>query len=154
MPAERMPHILVILGEDNEIRNIGCYSDGLMGYRTSNIDRIAAERMRFTDSCGDQSGPAGRAALITGQSVFRTGLSKLSQRHCQRPNTPSSRDNGPPLRTPQRAGGDDVFHANDEAVRALGPDRGRDLGGRGRRRQRRGECAGVATATARQRDLR
>ena len=48
-----------------------------MGYRTPNIDRIADEGMRFTDSYGEQSCTAGRAAFITGQSVFRTGLSKV-----------------------------------------------------------------------------
>ena len=44
-----------------------------MGYRTPNIDRIAAEGMRFTDSYGEQSCTAGRSAFITGQSVYRTG---------------------------------------------------------------------------------
>src|SRR6186713_1376303 len=48
-----------------------------MGYRTPNIDRIADEGMRFTDSYGEQSCTAGRSAFITGQSVFRTGLSKV-----------------------------------------------------------------------------
>jgi arylsulfatase A-like enzyme len=48
-----------------------------MGYRTPNIDRIADEGMRFTDSYGEQSCTAGRAAFITGQSVYRTGLSKV-----------------------------------------------------------------------------
>ena len=71
------PNILVIWGDDIGITNLSCYSDGLMGYRTPNIDRIAAEGMRFTDSYGEQSCTAGRAAFITGQSVFRTGLSKV-----------------------------------------------------------------------------
>jgi arylsulfatase A-like enzyme len=71
------PNILVIWGDDIGISNLSCYSDGLMGYRTPNIDRIAAEGMRFTDSYGEQSCTAGRAAFITGQSVFRTGLSKV-----------------------------------------------------------------------------
>ena len=59
------------------ITNLSCYSDGLMGYRTPNIDRIADEGMRFTDSYGEQSCTAGRSSFITGQSVFRTGLSKV-----------------------------------------------------------------------------
>ena len=46
------------------------YSDGLMGYRTPNIDRIADEGMCFTDSYGEQSCTAGRAAFITGQSAY------------------------------------------------------------------------------------
>ena len=64
------PNILVIWGDDIGITNLSCYSDGLMGYRTPNIDRIADEGMRFTDSYGEQSCTAGRAAFITGQSVL------------------------------------------------------------------------------------
>jgi arylsulfatase A-like enzyme len=71
------PNILVIWGDDIGISNLSCYSDGLMGYRTPNIDRIAAEGMRFTDAYGQQSCTAGRAAFITGQSPFRTGLTKV-----------------------------------------------------------------------------
>src|SRR3954452_689800 len=74
--AER-PNILVIWGDDIGITNLSCYSDGLMGYRTPNIDRIADEGMRFSDSYGEQSCTAGRAAFITGQNGFRTGLSKV-----------------------------------------------------------------------------
>lgn len=71
------PNILVIWGDDIGISNLSAYSDGLMGYRTPNIDRIADEGMRFTDSYGEQSCTAGRSSFITGQSVFRTGLSKV-----------------------------------------------------------------------------
>ena len=71
------PNVLVIWGDDIGITNLSCYSDGLMGYRTPNIDRIADEGMRFTDSYGEQSCTAGRSSFITGQSVFRTGLSKV-----------------------------------------------------------------------------
>ena len=71
------PNILVIWGDDIGITNLSCYSDGMMGYRTPNIDRIANEGMRFTDAYGEQSCTAGRASFITGQSVFRTGLSKV-----------------------------------------------------------------------------
>ncbi len=71
------PNILVIWGDDIGIWNLSCYSRGMMGYQTPNIDRIAAEGMMFTDSYGGQSCTAGRAAFITGQSVFRTGLSKV-----------------------------------------------------------------------------
>ena len=48
-----------------------------MGYQTPNIDRIADEGMMFTDYYGEQSCTAGRSSFITGQSVFRTGLSKV-----------------------------------------------------------------------------
>ena len=71
------PNILVIWGDDIGISNLSCYSDGMMGYRTPNIDRIADEGMRFTDSYGEQSCTAGRAAFISGQSVYRTGMSKV-----------------------------------------------------------------------------
>ena len=77
MPDAEKPNILVIWGDDIGITNLSCYSDGLMGYRTPNIDRIADEGMRFTDSYGEQSCTAGRSSFITGQSVFRTGLSKV-----------------------------------------------------------------------------
>jgi len=76
MAADK-PNIVVIWGDDIGITNLSCYSDGLMGYRTPNIDRIANEGMRFTDSYGEQSCTAGRSSFITGQSVFRTGLSKV-----------------------------------------------------------------------------
>jgi arylsulfatase A-like enzyme len=77
MPQADKPNILVIWGDDIGITNLSCYSDGLMGYRTPNIDRIADEGMRFTDSYGEQSCTAGRSSFITGQSVYRTGLSKV-----------------------------------------------------------------------------
>ena len=76
--AERdRPNILVIWGDDIGISNLSCYSHGLMGYRTPNIDRIAKEGMLFTDSYGEQSCTAGRSSFLTGQSVYRTGLSKV-----------------------------------------------------------------------------
>jgi arylsulfatase len=75
--AQTKPNILVIWGDDIGIANLSCYTQGLMGYRTPNIDRIANEGMRFTDSYGEQSCTAGRSSFITGQSVFRTGLSKV-----------------------------------------------------------------------------
>src|SRR5262249_24137974 len=69
-------NILVIWGDDIGITNLSCYGDGVMGYRTPNIDLIAEEGMRFTDSYGEQSWTAGRSSVLTGPSVFRTGLSK------------------------------------------------------------------------------
>ena len=75
--AATKPNILIIWGDDIGVSNLSCYSNGLMGYRTPNIDRIANEGMRFTDSYGEQSCTAGRASVITGQSGFRTGLSKV-----------------------------------------------------------------------------
>ena len=71
------PNILVIWGDDIGISNLSCYSDGLMGYHTPNIDRLADEGIRFTDSYGEQSCTAGRAAFICGQNPVRTGLTKV-----------------------------------------------------------------------------
>ncbi len=75
-PAAK-PNILVIWGDDIGQANISAYTKGLMGYRTPNIDRVANEGMIFTDYYGEQSCTAGRSSFITGQSVFRTGLSKV-----------------------------------------------------------------------------
>jgi arylsulfatase len=76
MPDNK-PNILVIWGDDIGTTNLSCYSHGVMGYRTPNIDGLAREGMMFTDAYGEQSCTAGRSAFITGQSVFRTGLSKV-----------------------------------------------------------------------------
>ncbi|MGN6031978.1 MAG: arylsulfatase [Thermomicrobiales bacterium] len=75
--TNQKPNILVIWGDDIGQSNLSCYSHGLMGYRTPNIDRIANEGGLFTDSYGEQSCTAGRSSFITGQSVYRTGLSKV-----------------------------------------------------------------------------
>ena len=75
--ATKQPNILIIWGDDIGQSNLSCYSHGLMGYQTPNIDRIAKEGMLFTDSYAEQSCTAGRSAFITGQCVFRTGLSKV-----------------------------------------------------------------------------
>jgi arylsulfatase len=75
--ADKKPNILIIWGDDIGITNLSCYSDGLMGYRTPNIDRLAAEGMRFTDAYGQQSCTAGRSTFITGQNPYRLGLTKV-----------------------------------------------------------------------------
>jgi arylsulfatase A-like enzyme len=74
---QKKPNILVIWGDDIGIWNLSCYSGGMMGYQTPNIDRIAKEGMKFTDCYAEQSCTAGRSSFITGQSVYRTGLSKV-----------------------------------------------------------------------------
>lgn len=74
---QKQPNIVVIWGDDIGQSNLSIYTKGLMGYTTPNIDRIANEGLLFTDYYGEQSCTAGRAAFITGQSVFRTGLSKV-----------------------------------------------------------------------------
>ncbi len=74
---DKKPNILVIWGDDIGQSSISAYTRGLVGYKTPNIDRIANEGMMFTDYYGEQSCTAGRSSFITGQSVFRTGLSKV-----------------------------------------------------------------------------
>ena len=71
------PNIVIIWGDDIGQSNLSAYTKGVMGYRTPNIDRVANEGVTFTDYYAEQSCTAGRSAFITGQSVFRTGLSKV-----------------------------------------------------------------------------
>jgi arylsulfatase A-like enzyme len=95
------PNILIIWGDDIGVSNLSCYSDGVMGYRTTNIDRIAAEGARFTDYYGEQSCTAGRAAFVTGQNPYRTGLTKVGM-----PGAPIGlRDSDPTIARALRANG-------------------------------------------------
>jgi arylsulfatase len=73
----KQPNILVIWGDDIGYWNISAYNQGMMGYKTPNIDRIAREGALFTDWYGQQSCTAGRACFITGQVGFRTGMLKV-----------------------------------------------------------------------------
>jgi arylsulfatase A-like enzyme len=75
--AQDKPNILVIWGDDIGQFNVSAYNNGMMGYRTPNIDSIAREGAMFTDWYAQQSCTAGRAAFITGQSPIRTGLTKV-----------------------------------------------------------------------------
>jgi len=74
---QKKPNIIIIWGDDIGYWNVSAYNQGMMGYRTPNIDRIAREGALFTDWYGQQSCTAGRAAFITGQSPIRTGLTKV-----------------------------------------------------------------------------
>jgi arylsulfatase A-like enzyme len=75
--AADKPNILIIWGDDIGWFNVSAYNNGMMGYKTPNIDRIAKDGILFTDSYGENSCTAGRASFITGQSPFRTGLLKV-----------------------------------------------------------------------------
>ncbi|HKO76477.1 MAG TPA: arylsulfatase, partial [Flavobacterium sp.] len=75
--AQKKPNILVIWGDDIGISNISAYSNGLMGYTTPNIDRVAKEGVLFQQYYAEQSCTAGRAAFVTGQHGIRTGLTKV-----------------------------------------------------------------------------
>jgi arylsulfatase len=74
---DKKPNILIIWGDDIGYWNVSAYNHGMMGYKTPNIDRLAKEGAMFTDSYGQQSCTAGRAAFITGQTPYRTGLLKV-----------------------------------------------------------------------------
>lgn len=76
MPS-RKPNILILWGDDIGQHNLSCYSHGVMGYQTPNIDRVAEEGAMFTDYYAEQSCTAGRASFITGQAGMRTGLTKV-----------------------------------------------------------------------------
>jgi arylsulfatase len=75
--AAAKPNILIIWGDDIGYWNVSAYNHGMMGYKTPNIDRIAKEGAMFTDWYGQQSCTAGRAAFITGQTPYRTGMLKV-----------------------------------------------------------------------------
>ena len=99
--AKKKPNILIIWGDDIGGFNISAYNQGMMGYRTPNIDSIAKSGALFTDWYGQQSCTAGRAAFVTGQSPIRTGLTKVGL-----PGTPEGmRKEDPTVATLLRAQG-------------------------------------------------
>ena len=71
------PNIVIIWGDDIGQSNLSCYTHGLMGYQTPNIDRVAKAGVLFTDYYAEQSCTAGRSSFITGQCGLRTGLTKV-----------------------------------------------------------------------------
>ncbi len=77
--AEKQPNILVIMGDDVGWYNIGAYHQGIMAGKTPNLDKLAAEGMRFTDYYAEASCTAGRANFITGEIPIRTGLTTVGQ---------------------------------------------------------------------------
>src|SRR5262244_2389629 len=77
--AQQKPNIIMIMGDDIGWANIGAYNQGVMAMRTPNLDRLAAEGMRFTDYYAEASCTAGRANFITGEIPLRTGLTTVGQ---------------------------------------------------------------------------
>jgi arylsulfatase A-like enzyme len=77
--AQKKPNIVFIMGDDVGWSNIGAYNQGIMAGRTPNLDRMAAEGMRFTDYYAEASCTAGRANFITGEIPIRTGLTTVGQ---------------------------------------------------------------------------
>ena len=76
---QNKPNIIMIMGDDIGWANIGVYNQGIMSGRTPNLDRLAAEGMRFTDYYAEASCTAGRANFITGEIPLRTGLTTVGQ---------------------------------------------------------------------------
>lgn len=76
---EKKPNIIVIMGDDIGWFNIGAYHQGIMSGRTPNLDKIAAEGIRFTDYYAEASCTAGRANFITGELPIRTGMTTVGQ---------------------------------------------------------------------------
>src|SRR5262245_45388474 len=76
---QQRPNIIMIMGDDIGIWNIGAYHRGMMAARTPNLDRLAAEGMLFTDYYAEASCTAGRANFITGEIPIRTGLTTVGQ---------------------------------------------------------------------------
>jgi arylsulfatase len=77
--AQQKPNIVVIMGDDIGWFNIGAYHQGMMAGRTPNLDKLAAEGMRFTDYYAEASCTAGRANFITGELPIRTGMTTVGQ---------------------------------------------------------------------------
>ena len=75
----KQPNILVIMGDDIGMWNIGAYSRGMMAGRTPNLDKLAKEGMLFTDYYAEASCTAGRANFITGELPIRTGMTTVGQ---------------------------------------------------------------------------
>jgi arylsulfatase len=76
---QQRPNMIVIMGDDIGWFNIGAYNQGMMSGRTPNLDRLAAEGMRFTDYYAEASCTAGRANFITGELPIRTGMTTVGQ---------------------------------------------------------------------------
>ncbi|MEK6238430.1 MAG: sulfatase-like hydrolase/transferase [Planctomycetales bacterium] len=75
----KKPNIVVIMGDDIGMWNIGAYHRGLMAGRTPNIDKLASQGAIFTDYYAEASCTAGRASFITGELPIRTGLTTVGQ---------------------------------------------------------------------------
>src|SRR5450631_1544093 len=76
---QKPPNIVVIMGDDVGIWNIGAYHRGMMAGTTPNLDKVAAEGMLFTDYYAEASCTAGRANFVTGELPIRTGMTTVGQ---------------------------------------------------------------------------
>ncbi len=76
---ERPPNFVIIFADDLGYGDLGCY--GHPTIRTPNLDRMAAEGLRFTDfySAASVCTPS-RAALMTGRYPVRSGMASAKRR--------------------------------------------------------------------------
>ena len=79
LAQEKKPNIVVIMGDDIGMWNIGAYHRGMMAGKTPNLDKIAKQGMLFTDYYAEASCTAGRANFITGELPIRTGMTTVGQ---------------------------------------------------------------------------
>jgi len=77
--ADKKPNIVVIMGDDIGIWNIGAYHRGMLAGKTPNLDKLAKEGMTFTDYYAEASCTAGRANFIMGELPIRTGMTTVGQ---------------------------------------------------------------------------
>lgn len=75
----KKPNIVFIMADDVGWFNVGAYHHGIMAGRTPNLDKLAAQGIRFTDYYAEASCTAGRANFITGELPIRTGLTTVGQ---------------------------------------------------------------------------
>ena len=81
--AQKKPNVIIIYGDDVGYGDVGVYGSELIP--TPNIDKLAANGLRFTDGhCTAATCTPSRYSMLTGNYAFRKGLSVLP------PNAPLS----------------------------------------------------------------
>src|SRR5260370_37412233 len=73
----KKPNIVVIMGDDIGMWNIGAYSRGLMAGHTPNLDKLGKEGMIFTDYYAQASCTAGRPGFIPREPAVRYGMTSV-----------------------------------------------------------------------------
>ena len=73
--ADRKPNVILIYADDLGYGDLGCYGGKI---RTPNLDRMAAEGVRFTNflSANPVCSPS-RSALMTGRYPTRVGVPRV-----------------------------------------------------------------------------
>src|SRR5258708_16472704 len=103
LAQDKKPNILVIMGDDIGMWNIGAYHRGMMAGRTPNLDKLAKEGMLFTDYYAEASCTAGRANFITGELPIRTGMTTGGQAGAKKGPPAGARPIAPGLQAPGHA---------------------------------------------------